>query len=110
MKLRFHLSPCNHGSKLKDVCSKILHKASTGIRDEIIKALEKEIRTLKTKRNHNCSNIRNLEKPKKISLDNIQPTRSVRKRNRRFKKNVIVMKEKKNVKGIDLRKNISSKK
>ena len=43
MKLRFHLSLCNHDNKLKDVCSKILHKASTGIHDEIIKALEKEI-------------------------------------------------------------------
>ena len=59
MKLRFHLSLCNHDNKLKVVCSKIFHKASTGIRDEIIKALEKEIQTLKTKRNHNCSNIRN---------------------------------------------------
>ena len=48
MKLRFHLSFCNHDNKLKNVCSKILHKSSTGIRDEIIKALEKEIRTLKT--------------------------------------------------------------
>ena len=58
MKLRFHLSLCNHDNKLKDVCSKILHKASTGICDEIIKALEKEIRTLKTKRNHNRNNIK----------------------------------------------------
>ena len=116
MKLRFHLSLCNHDKKLKDVCSKILHKASTGIRDEIIKALKKEIRALKTKRNHNCSNIKNkttrenyklikkvvaekvviLERKiksrqvRKISRDNIQPTRSVRKRHRRFKKNVIV--------------------
>ena len=48
MKLRIHLSLCNHDNKLKDICSKIRHKASTGIRDEIIKALEKEIRTLKT--------------------------------------------------------------
>ena len=120
MKLRFHLSLCNHDNKLKDVCSKILHKASIGIRNEIIKALEKEIRTLKTKRNHNSSNIRNkttrenyklikkvvaekvviLERKiksrqvRKISRDNIQPTRSVRKRNRRFKKNVIVEKRK----------------
>ena len=37
MKLRFHLSLCNHDNKLKDVCSKILHKASTGIRDGIVK-------------------------------------------------------------------------
>ena len=102
MKLRFHLSLCNHDNKLKDVCSKILHKASVGLRNEIIKALEKEIRTLKTKRNHNCSNIRNkttrenyklikkvvaekvviLERKiksgqvRQISRDNIQPTRS----------------------------------
>ena len=48
MKLKIHLSLCNHDNKLKDICSKIRHKASTGIRDEIIKALEKEIRTLKT--------------------------------------------------------------
>ena len=59
MKLRFRLSLCNHDSKLKDVCSKILHKASTGIRDEIIKALEKEIRNLRTKRNNNRNNIKN---------------------------------------------------
>ena len=45
MKVRFHLSFCNHDSKLIDVCNKILHKASSGILDEIIKALEKEIRT-----------------------------------------------------------------
>ena len=59
MKLRFHLSPRNHHNKIKNVCSKILHKASTCIRDEIIKAVEKEIRTLKTKRNHNRTNIKN---------------------------------------------------
>ena len=59
MKLRFHLSPCNHDNKFKDFCSKILHKASTGIRDEIIKALEKEIRILRTKRNNNHNNIKN---------------------------------------------------
>ena len=120
MKLRFHLSLCNHDSKLKDVCSKILHKASTGIRDEIIKALEKEIRNLRTKRNNNRNNIKNkttrenyklikklvaekvvtLEQKvksrqvRKLSRDNIQPTTSVRKRNRRFKKDVIVNKRK----------------
>ena len=60
VKLRFHQSLCNHDKKLKDVCSKILHKASTGVCDEIIKALEKEIRTLKTKQNHSCSNIKNV--------------------------------------------------
>ena len=59
MKLRFHLSLCNDDNKLKDVSSKILHKASTGIPDEIIKALEKEIRTLKTKRDNNRNNIKN---------------------------------------------------
>ena len=59
MKLRFHLSLCNHDNKLKDVCSKILHKTSTGIRDEIIKVLEKQIRTLTTKRNNNRNNIKN---------------------------------------------------
>ena len=59
MKLRFHLSLCNHDNKVKDVCSKILLKTSTGIRDEIMKALEKEIRTLKTKRDNNRNNIKN---------------------------------------------------
>ena len=48
-----------HDSKLKDVCSKILHKASTDIRDEIVKALEKKIRTLTTKRDNNRNNIKN---------------------------------------------------
>ena len=66
MKLRFHLSLCNHDNKRKDVCIKILHKASTGRHDEIIKALEKEIRTLKTKRNHNCSNVK-IKLPEKIT-------------------------------------------
>ena len=120
MKLKFHLSLCNHYNKLKDVCSKILRKAPTGIRDEIIKALEKEIRTLKTKRHNNRNNIKNkttrenyklikklvaekvvtLEQKvksrqvRKLSRDNIQPTTSVRKRNRRFKKDVIVNKRK----------------
>ena len=59
MKLRFHLSLCNHDNKVKDVCSKILLKTSTGIRDEIMKALEKEIRTLKAKRDNNRNNIKN---------------------------------------------------
>ena len=57
MKLRFHLSAWNHDNKLKDVCCKALHKASIIIRDEIIKALEKEIRTLRTKRNINRTNL-----------------------------------------------------
>ena len=57
MKLRFHLSVWNHDNKLKDVCCKALHKASTIIRDEIIKALEKEIRTLRTKRKINRTNL-----------------------------------------------------
>ena len=119
MKLRFHLSLCNHDNKLKDVCSKIyVINYMQSIRDEIIKALEKEIPTPKTKRNHD--NIKNkttrenyklikkivaekvviLERKikssqvRKISRDNIQPTRSVRKRNRRFKRNVIVGKRK----------------
>ena len=43
MKLRFHLSLCNHDNKLKDVCSKILHKASTGIYDESLKLLRKKL-------------------------------------------------------------------
>ena len=109
-----------HDSKLKDVCSKILHKASTDIRDEIVKALEKKIRTLTTKRDNNRNNIKNkttrenyklikkvvaeklvtLERKiksrqvRKLSRDNIRPTTSVRKRNRRFKKDVIVNKRK----------------
>ena len=57
MKLRFHLSVWNHDNKFKDVCCKALHKASIIIRDEIIKALEKEIRTLRTKRNINRTNL-----------------------------------------------------
>ena len=83
-----------------------------------LKLLRKKFELLK--RNHNCSNIKNkttrenyklikkvvaekvviLERKikarqvRKISRDNIQPTRSVRKRNRRFKKNVIVDKRK----------------
>ena len=133
MKLRFHQSLCNPKNKLKDVCSKMLHKASNGIRDEIIKALEKEIQSLKTKRNHNRNNVKNkifrenyklikkvvaekvviLERKqtsrqvRKMSRDIIQPTTSVRKRNRRFKKNLIVDK---NVKDVDLTKNKASKK
>ena len=120
IKLRFHLSLCNRDNKLKDICREILHKASTDIRDEIIKALEKEIRTLRTKPNNNRNNIKNettrenyelvkevvaekvstLEQKRKsrqvrkLSLDNIQHTTSVRKRNRRFKKYVIVNKKK----------------
>ena len=83
-----------------------------------LKLLRKKFELLK--RNHNYSNIKNkttrenyklikkvvaekvviLERKikarqvRKISRDNIQPTRSVRKRNRRFKKNVIVDKRK----------------
>ena len=119
-KLRFHLSLCNHDNKLKDVCSKILHKASTGICDEIIKTLEKEIRTLRTKRSNNRNNIKNkttresyklIEKKlagkvvtleqkitsrhlRKLTPDNIRPTTSVRNRNRSFEKDVIVNKRK----------------
>ena len=104
MKLRFHLSLSNHDNKLNDVCSKILHKATIDIRDEIIKALEKEIQTLRTKCNNNRNNIENkttgenyklfkkvaaekvaiiLEQKiksrqiRKISYNNIQPTTSV---------------------------------
>ena len=119
-KIRFHLSLCNHDNKFKGVYCKILHKASNGIRDEIIKALEEEIRILRTKCNNNRNNIKNkttrenyklikklvaekvvtLEQKvksrqvRKLSRDNIQPTTSVRKRNRRFKKDVIVNKRK----------------
>ena len=49
----------NRDDKLKDACRKILYKASTGIRDEIIKALAKEIRTLRTKCKNNRNNIKN---------------------------------------------------
>ena len=59
MKLQLHLSLCSHDKKLKDVCSNILHKVSTGILDKTIKAPEQEIRTLKTKRINNCNNIKN---------------------------------------------------
>ena len=120
VKLRFYLSLCDHDDKFKVVCSKILHKTSTGILDEIIKTLEKEIRTLRTKCNNNRNTIKNkttrenykligkivpekvviLEQKiksrqaRKISRDNIQPTASVPKRSRRFKKDVIVNKGK----------------
>ena len=130
MKLSFHLSLCSHDKNPKDVSSKILHKPSTGIPDEIIKALEKEIRNLRTKCNNNRNNIKNkttvenykfikklvavkvvtlehkVKSPQvgKLSRDNMQPTTSVRKRNRRFKNDVIGNKRKKNVKGTDLRK------
>ena len=133
MELRFHQSLCNPKNKLKDVCSKILHKASNAIRDEIIKALQKEIQSLKTKRNHNRNNAKNKiirenyklikkvvaekvvilgrkqtsRQVRKMSRDIIQPTTSVRKRKRRLKKNLIVDK---NVKDIDQRKNKASKK
>ena len=59
MKLRFHLSLCNHDNKLRDVCSKILHKVSTGICDETLKLFRKKFELLKTKHNHNYSNIKN---------------------------------------------------
>ena len=64
MKLRFHPSLCNHDNKLKDVYNKILHKVLTGIRDEIIKALEKEIRTLEQNvaKNVKISKVKQLEK------------------------------------------------
>ena len=81
--------------------------------DEIIKALEKEIRTLRTKRNNKTTResykvIRKIVAEKvvileqkikscqarKISRDNIQATASVPKRSRRFKKDVIVNKGK----------------
>ena len=120
IKLRFHLSLWNHDNKLKEVCSKILHEALTIIRDEIIKTLEKEVRTLRTKCINKLNNINNkttrenykliknvvaekvviLEEKiksrqvRKINRDNIQPTTSMRKRNRRFKKDVIVSKRK----------------
>ena len=111
----------------------MLHKASNAIRDEIIKALQKEIQSLKTKRNHNRNNAKNKiirenyklikkvvaekvvilgrkqtsRQVRKMSRDIIQPTTSVRKRKRRLKKNLIVDK---NVKDIDRRKNKASKK
>ena len=133
MELRFHQSLCNPKNKLKDACSKMLHKASNAIRDEIIKALEKEIQSLKTKRNHNRNNVKNKiirenyklikkvvaekvvilgrkqtsRQVRKMSRDIIQPATSVCKRKRRFNKNLIVDK---NVKDIDLRKNKASKK
>ena len=120
MKLQLHLSLCSHDNKLKDVCSNILHKVSTGILDKTIKAPEQEIRTLKTKRINNCNNIKNkttrenyklikkvlaekvviLElkiksRPvQKISHNSIQPTSSVCARNRRLKKDVILNKRK----------------
>ena len=100
---------CNRDNKLKDVSGKILHKAPTGICDEVIKALEKERRTLRTKRNNNWNIIKNkttreiyklikkvvaekvviLEQKiksrlvRKIGCGNIQPTTSPYKRNRR---------------------------
>ena len=102
------------------ISSKILQKASTVVCDEIIKALEEEIRTVRTKRYNNRNNIKNkttrenyelikkivaekvviLElkiksrQVQKISRNNIQPTTSVCERNRRFKKDVILNKRK----------------
>ena len=111
MKLWFHLSLCNHDNRLKDNSNKILQQASTGIRDEIIKAVEKEIRIPKTKHDNNHCIIKNkttrenyklikkvlaervviLEwkiksrQVQKISHDNIQQT-SVRKRKEGLRK------------------------
>ena len=59
MKLRFHVYLRNHDNKLKDVCSKILHEVSTGIRDYIIKAPENKSKNLRTKHNNNRNNVKN---------------------------------------------------
>ena len=58
MKLRFNLSLCNYNNKLKDACNNILNHASAGIRDVIIKALDKEVNTLKLIRNQTRKNIK----------------------------------------------------
>ena len=93
---------------------------SPGVRNEIMRALEKEIRPLRAKRNNNRNNIKNkttgknyklikkaeaekvvtLEQKiksrqvRKLRRDTIRPTTSVCKRNRRFKKDVIANKRK----------------
>ena len=122
MKLRFNLSLCNHNhnNKLKDACNNILNHASAGIRDAIIKALDKEVNTLKLIRNQTRKNIKtktsrenykliNKSVAEKITIlernikfrhtrkqerDLIQPNIVARKRNRRFKKEIIMNKRK----------------
>ena len=59
MKLKFNLSLCNSNIQLKNECNKILDTASFGIRDKIIKALNKEITSLKRKRTENHISIKN---------------------------------------------------
>ena len=59
MKLKFNLSLCNSNIQLKNECNKILDTASFGIRDKIIKALNKEITSLKRKRSENHISIKN---------------------------------------------------
>ena len=120
MKLRFNLSLCNHNDKLKDACNNILNHASAGIRDVIIKALDKEVNTLKLIRNQTRRNIKtktsrenhkliNKSVAEKIAIlevnikfrhtrkqerEHIQPNIVARKRNRRFKKEIIMNKRK----------------
>ena len=111
---------CYKKSKKYSKGMKLTGMTSTGVRNEIMRALEKEIRPLSAKRNNNRHNIKNkttrknykiIEKVvaekvvtleqkikscqvRKLSRDNIRPTTSVCKRNRRFKKDVIANKRK----------------
>ena len=121
MKLRFNLSLCNYNNKLKDACNNILNHASAGIlRNVIIKALDKEVNTLKLIRNQTRKNIKTktsrenyklinksvaekiailernikLRHTRKQERDHIQPNIVARKRNRRFKKEIIMNKRK----------------
>ena len=59
MKLKFNLSLCNRNIQLKNECNKILDTASFRTRDKIIKALNKEITSLKRKRSENHTRIKN---------------------------------------------------
>ena len=54
-----YLSLCNRNIQLKKECKKILDTASFRIRDKIIKTLNKEITSLKRKRNENHTSIKN---------------------------------------------------
>ena len=115
---------------MKNECKKILDTASFRIRDKIIKALNKEITSLKRKRSENHTSIKNkttkenyklirktvaqkvviLErniKPRhsrKKERDHIQHTTAPKKRNRRFNRNIAADKRKEKCKPYKARK------
>ena len=120
MKLKFNLSLCNWNIQLKNECNKILDTASFRTRDKIIKALNKEITSLKRKRSENHTRIKNnttkenykvikktvaqkvviLEHKiksrhsRKKGRGHIQHVTAPQKRNRRFKRNIAIDKRK----------------